>query len=401
MKIARALAGTALLGTGLYLIAGEHLSGTSSDATVNARTSVLRAPIEGTVEFSVTSIGAKVFPEEAVARIEDQRFDNARLIDLERTRSALEVDRDRIARQIAAVAEARGVMQTQAADYQAGRIRQIETRHEQAKAQQASAEARLREAESALARTTDLSGRGLQTVITFDKAKADHEVARQELAGAKERVTFLSTEMNAARNGVFLGDSYNDAPYSIQRIREFDLKLADLAAESGAVTERLRQAEAQVNAERIRMNNLTSADLTTGAPGIVWNFLSASGEHVNKGQDLVRLVDCSKVMVTASVSETINATLQVGMPAQFRLQGDDRVFDATVTRLGGSGASGLYDNLAIGASSEHLTRFDVTLQVPGLAAHPDLACAVGRTGRVVFAGGPISAIRQFVGRFGF
>jgi len=400
MKIVPALLGTALLGTGLYFIVGEHLSGTSSDATVNARTSVLRAPIEGTLEFSVPNIGSMVMPEEVVARIVDQRFDNARLIDLERTRASLEVDRDRIARQIASVAEARGAMQAQAADYKSGRITQIETRHEEAKATQASAEARLREAESALARTTGLNDRGLQTVIMLDKARADFEVARQDLASARHRVTYLTTELNAARNGVFIGDSYNDAPHSIQRIREFDLRLAELATESGAVAERLRQAEAHVGAERVRINNLTSADLVTGSPGIVWNFLSASGEHVNKGQDLVRLVDCSKVMVTASVSETVNASLKVGMPAQFRLQGDDRVFDGTITRLGGSGASGLYENLAIGASNEHLTRFDVALEVPGLATQPDLACAVGRTGRIIFSGGPMTSLRQYLARFG-
>jgi len=400
MKIAYALVGTVLLGTGLYFIVGEHLAGTSSDATINARMTVLRAPIEGSVQFTVQNIGSRVHPEDVVARVIDQRFDKSRLLDLERQRGALEVDRERIARQVASVTGARGVMQSQASDYKTGRTRQIETRLAEAAAAQASAEARLREAESALSRTSDLSGRGLQTVITLDKAKADAEVARQEVASAKQRVTYLNTELDAARNGVFIGDSYNDAPHSIQRIREFDLRLAELANESASVVERLRQVESQIGAERVRVNDLTSADIFAGGPGIVWNFASATGEHVNKGQDLVRLVDCSKVMVTASVSETINASLKVGMPAQFRLQGDDRVFEATITRLGGSGASSLYENLAIGASNEHLTRFDVTLAVPGLSSQPDLACAVGRTGRLVFAGGPLSSLRQYLSRFG-
>jgi hypothetical protein len=157
----------------------------------------------------------------------------------------------------------------------------------------------------------------------------------------------------------------------------------------------------QIAAERVRVNRLTSADLGVPNPGIVWNFLASHGEHVNRGQDLVRFVDCSAVIVTASVSETVYSALRVGMPAQFRLNGDSRVFDATITRLGGSGAEALYGTLAIGPSPEHLTRFDVALNVPGLSHDPEIACAVGRTGRVVFSGGPIANLRQSLARFGF
>jgi hypothetical protein len=69
--------------------------------------------------------------------------------------------------------------------------------------------------------------------------------------------------------------------------------------------------------------------------------------------------------------------------------------------LGGSGAAGLYSTLAIGPSPEHLTRFDVALSVPELAGDSELSCAVGRTGRVVFTGGPLSDIRQMLNHAGF
>lgn len=392
--------GALLLLGGLYIVVGEHLSGTSADATINARTSTLRAPVEGVVELAVRNIGARVSPEEAVMRITDDRFDTARLIDLERTRSSLEADLGRIKAQIAAVSEARRVLQAQAKDYQAGRIRQIEARIAEAQAAQGSAAARLREAESALKRTTELSERGVQTAITLDRAKAEFDVARQDVESTRQRHNYLTTELASARNGVFIGDSYNDAPFSTQRIREFDLRLAELAAETEQISLRLKQSAEQISAERVRVNRLTSADLSVQQPGIVWNLLVSSGEYVNKGQELVSLVDCSTLMVTASVSESLYARLRIGMPAQFRINGNSRVFNATITRLGGSGASGLYSNLTIGPSPEHLTRFDVTLSVPELAQDADLSCAVGRTGRVVFAGGPLSGLRQAATRFG-
>jgi multidrug resistance efflux pump len=400
MKLFRIFLGGILLLGGLYVVVGEHLSGTSADATINARTFVLRAPIEGTAEFGVRTIGARVSPEEPVVRITDSRFDTARLIDLERTRSTLEADLSRIRAQSAAVEEAQEVQQKQAKDYQDGRIRQISSRIAEAQATQNAAEARLREAESALKRTTELNSRGVQTAITLDRAQAEFDVAKQEIASARQRVTYLATELTSAQNGVFIGDSYNDAPFSIQRIREFDLRLAELAAETDNISRRLKLTNEQITAERVRVNRLTSADLGVQSPGIVWNFFASSGEHVNQGQDLVRFVDCSAVLVTASVSETVYSHLRVGMPAQLRLNGDNQVFNATVTRLGGSGAAGLYSTLAIGPSPEHLTRFDIALSVPELANSPELSCAVGRTGRVVFTGGPLADIRQMLQRVG-
>jgi multidrug resistance efflux pump len=400
MKIVRIILGAFLLLGGLYVIVGEHLSGTSADATINARTSVLRAPVEGLAEFAVRNIGARVSPEETVVRISDSSFDTARLIDLERARSTLDADLARIKAQSAAVDEARTVLQAQAKAYQQGRVRQIWSRIAEAQATLNSAEAKFREAESALDRTKELSSRGIQTTITLDRARAQYDVAQQEIASARERVTYLTAELSSAQNGVFIGDSYNDAPFSIQRIREFDLRLAELAAEAENVSRRLKLTIEQISAERVRVNRLTSADLAVQNPGIVWNFLASSGEHVNRGQDLVRFVDCSAVMVTASVSETVYSGLRVGMPAQFRLNGNDRVFTATITRLGGSGAAGLYSTLAIGPSPEHLTRFDVALTVPELTSDPDLSCAVGRTGRVIFTGGPLASLRQSLARFG-
>ena len=132
----------------------------------------------------------------------------------------------------------------------------------------------------------------------------------------------------------------------------------------------------------------------------MWDFGVDDGEYARRGQDLVRLADCRTLIVTASVTESLYDRLTIGAPVQFRLFGDDRIFDGTIIRLGGSGASALYVNLAVAPSQEHLERFDVTVSVPALSAQPDLDCAIGRTGRVIFTAGPIAKIRRFLARYG-
>lgn len=395
------IAGIALLIFGLYVLIGERMAGTSSDATLNARILVVRSPIDGELTLAVRNVGARIGAQERVATILDSRYDTARLLELERNQSWQTTDLDRINAQLQELKIARETLQKQSDSYQGGRIRQIQARMAEADATLGSAQSRQREADSALRRTTDLSGRGLQTAITLDRAKADFEVAEHEVVRAKERLSFLKTELESANQGVFLGDSYNDTPFSLQRIREIDLRAGELMAERGQIKARIAFGKDQISAERVRINRQTMAAVSTPAQGIVWDIVSESGEYVQRGQDLVRLIDCGTLNVTASVAEGVYNSLHVGSRAQLRLYGDNRVFNATIVRLGGSGAAARYANMAIAPSGEHLRRFDVALSIPDISAHADLACAVGRTGRLIFSGGPLASMQRFLTRFGF
>lgn len=401
MKLARVVIGLVLLAGGLYVIIGEHFAGTSADATVNARLYVIRAPIEGRATLAAKSIGARVGLGELIAEVTDERFDTARLLELERDRDNQRIELKRIAGQRDALSLSRAGFDAQSTDYQRGRIRQIEARIAETKATQDAAAARLREADAEFKRANELNNRGVQTAANLDRARATFDVSQQELASAQQRVSYFETELASARTGVFIGESYNDAPFSTQRIRELDQRLAELHVDEDQVKARIAQFDRQIDAERLRVTRLTSATLNARVPGLVWDVLVDDGEHARRGQDLVKLVDCNSLMVTAGVSEALYDGLSVGAAVQFRLFGDARIFDGTVTRLGGSGASPLYANLAVGPSLQHLQRFDVTVAVPDLQQQPDLGCAVGRTGRVVFSSGPIAQFRRFLTRYGF
>lgn len=400
MRFARVVIGLALLAGGLYILIGEHFAGTSADATINARLYVVRAPIEGRVTLAVRSIGARVNPGELVADITDERFDTARLLNLERDRDNQQIELKRIAEQSAALSQARAGFDAQSIDYQRGRIRQIEARIAETRAAQDAAAARLRQADADFKRANELNVRGVQTLANLDRARATYDVAQQDVVSAQQRINYFETELVSARAGVFIGESYNDAPFSTQRIRELDLRLAELSVEEQQVKARTAQFDRQIDAERLRVNRLTSAAINARVLGVAWDFLVDDGEFARRGQDLVKVVDCNSLIVTAGVSEALYDSLSIGAPAQFRLFGDERIFDGTITRLGGSGASSLYANLAVGPSPQHLQRFDVTVTIPELAEQPDLGCAIGRTGRVIFSSGPIARLRRLLTRYG-
>jgi multidrug resistance efflux pump len=187
MKVLRIIVGVLLLGIGLYVLVGEHFAGTSADATVNARLYVIRAPIEGNVTLAVKNIGARVNAGELVADLIDDRFDTARLLGLERDRDTQKIELKRIEAQRSALSASKAAFETQAGNYQRGRVRQIEARIAEAKAVQDAAAARLRESDAAFKRATDLNERGAQTVANLDRARSAFDVAQQELESARQR----------------------------------------------------------------------------------------------------------------------------------------------------------------------------------------------------------------------
>lgn len=400
MRIFSFTAGLLVAGFGAYLVVGEHLAGKSADAALNARLATLRAPLDGRLQLQVRTIGARVAAGETILDIQDDRFDATRLADLERDRASTGADLERNQSQRSVLEEARVSLTAQARLYREGRIRQLEARVAEARAAGDAAAARQREADATLKRANDLNDKGVQTAAAYEKAKAGSDVAQQDIESARQRRTYLEAELASARDGVFIGDSYNDEPFSVQRLRDIDLRLSDLGTEKVRLERRAQQLDEAISAERIRANRLSQGRLAAGTAGVTWDFLVDDGEHVRRGQDLVRLVDCSTITVTASVSESLYNALQIGAPARFRLYNDGRVFPATVVRLAGTGAAGLYGNMAVAPSAEHLKHYDVTLAVPDLARDPDLACAVGRTGRVVFSDGPIEEAKAFLAGLG-
>ena len=216
-----------------------------------------------------------------------------------------------------------------------------------------------------------------------------------ELEDARQRATMAEIALSSAREGVFLGDGYNDAPYSEQQSTELSLRLALLQAELAGEEDRAVAIDERLGAERLRVNRLGSSELVSNVDGRVWEVLAGSGETVQRGQDIMKLIDCEATIVTLSVSEGVYNRLSVGDSAVFRASGG-RTFAATITRLAGSGAETIYRNLAIAPSERHLQRYDVTLLSPELRESADLGCAVGRTGRVFFEPRPLDFLRRFL-----
>lgn len=393
MRLTRLVIGFLLILGAVLVILGEQLSGASADAVINARLTTIRAPIAGTLSVERRPLGTRVQDGEELGSIQDPIVDDIRLNDLIRERAFAAAEVERLSTLVRAVSGMVEGLRLRSHSFRQERVRQLQAQLSSAHSQVSAAEARAEEARSSLQRSQQLSDQGLETSAVFGRNQSSLRVAELALEDARQRAAVAEISLQAARRGTFLGDGYNDVPFSEQEISELSLRVADLRSSLAAEEARVAALDARIASERLRVNRLTSAQLVSNVQGSVWEVLAGSGETVQRGQDLMRLVDCRSTIVTLSVTESVYNGLKIGDPATLRVGTDGRTFEGTVTRLAGSGAETIYRNLAIAPSAKHLERYDVTLLSQALRSS-DLACAIGRTGRVFFDARPLDFLRR-------
>jgi multidrug resistance efflux pump len=192
MKLFSVIAGLMLLILGGYVIIGEHLAGVSIAATVNARITTLRAPIEGRLALRGSNIGSRIAHNQTVASVTDDRIDNTRLADLKFAEEGAKADLAKIQAQRDDLIQAREALSAHAANYRTGRIEQLGARLAEAKAVREAVLSRAREHGNALKRARELSDRGVQTAANLDKAQSSEEIAQEDLKAATQRIAYLT-----------------------------------------------------------------------------------------------------------------------------------------------------------------------------------------------------------------
>lgn len=354
---------------------------TSTEAVVNARLVTLRSPLEGEITaFAISpEIGAQTKEGGLVLRVVNPRADRARLDDLRRMIAEVGSQRPAFVTQIASLRRERERVSEQASAFQRGRIRELEARVEEATSALAAATATRTEADTAAHRAATLAQSGYGTKAGSEKAQRDLTVAIETENSLRHRLAGIAIELEATRHGSYIGDSYNDRPSSMQRIDELAVRITDLEAELQSRNERIKLLDVQLKKEESRYAELTEAEVVSPVTGTVWEMLVSPGEEVRRGQDLMRLLDCSGVVVTASVTETVYNRLRLGDSARFRLIGETTDHWGTIIRL--SGLAAPPDNLAILPSSLVNAAYRVHVVIPEFVGS---SCAVGRTGKFVF-----------------
>jgi multidrug resistance efflux pump len=379
-RLAKLAIGGALLAIAAVTAYQHVIVRVSREAVINARIVSIRAPMDGIIRAAASAPGATVRAGAAFGQIEDPTADDARVFQLGLDLRATERERHAQSRRVADLQRAKSEATAQAEAYQTGRVRQVELRIEEARANLAAARAREVEALDAEKRGNALRGHGYIAEAAYERLFHAREVAQQDSTATQKRLDTLAVELEAARTGTYLGDNYNDVPSSFQRARELTVRIDEIAASFDESKQKEDMLAAQLAAEQNRFEARSSAALASPIDGNLWTVQAASGEFVRKGQELFSVIDCSTVVVTASVSDRDYNELRLGEPVRFRVAGTGREYHGNITKLGLTSTG---RSFAIPPEERH---HQVAVQLADLEQNANDGCAVGRTGEVVFEG---------------
>jgi multidrug resistance efflux pump len=382
-RSAKSAAALAIVGLVVWIPTQRLFQTTSVEAIVNARTLTLRAPIDGIVLSALTdfAVGATFPSGTPLLRISNSRADRTRFDDLRRLEERTEIETTSLKARLDSIEQMHGEFVAQTQLFQKGRIAQLEARVEESKSNLAAASTRQEETAAVLKRALELDVKGFQPKALSQKVRRDDEIARQDARSIEQRIRGIMVELESAKAGSFLGDSYNDRPRSSQRADELQQQIIELSAQLTEKKSILLQLQKEIDVERGRLQLNSDATVLAPSSSAVWELLTAPGEHVQRGQDLMRLLDCNAALVTAVVSEAVYNRLQIGSPASFRLR-DGAVMPGRVINL--TGVASAAANYAIAPSSLLKEQYRVAVEVPDLANNGQ-GCNLGRTGQVVFA----------------
>jgi multidrug resistance efflux pump len=383
-RAAKSAAALVAVGFVVWMPAQRLFQTTSVEAIVNARTLTLRAPIDGTVSSVPTELAVGVtFPSgTALLRITNSRADRTRLDDLRRLEERTEIETAGLKTRLDSIEQMHGEFVAQTQLFQIGRIAQLEARVEESKSNLAAATTRQEETAAVLKRALELDTKGFQPKALLEKVRRDDQIANQDVRSIEHRIKGIMVELESARSGSFLGDSYNDRPRSSQRADEFQQQIVELSSQLAEKQSTLVQLQKEINVERERLQLNSDASVLAPSSSTVWELLTASGEHVQRGQELMRLLDCNAALVTAVVSESVYNRLQIGSAASFRLRDGYVTMPGRVVNL--TGVASATANYAIAPSSLLKEQYRVAVEVPDLR-NDGQGCNLGRTGQVVFA----------------
>jgi multidrug resistance efflux pump len=373
------------LGIGLVVAFGwaplrAMLATTSVEAIVNARIETIRAPIEGIVQTPAEkTINWSSSDAPPKLTITNPYADRSRLDELRRDLNTLQAQEESLGRQSQLTETALDTISLQADKYRAGRLKLIDARLARQTAELEAASAKTSQTTASKRRSDHLQQTGFISGADSDRAQYEWNAATSAEAAAQKRVEETKVEHDAVAEGVFIGDSYNDAPSSIQRETELKMKKGEIDAEFAAVRTQIKHITDQISEEEARVGLRSEAAVALPLKGRVWEMLVGPGEFVNKGQDLLRVLDCSNPIVSANVDERVYNRLEVGSPATFRPLEDGKTYYGTVINL--TGAAGAPANFAIPPINLRKSPFYVTIAMDDMG---EAGCSIGRTGTVTF-----------------
>ena len=377
-RVAKGLFGVGILGFGGWTMVDTYVSSAGAPAVINSEVLSVHAPLDGYVSLKALKLGSMIKSGEEIVELRPASSD---------ADGGTEGDLATLRTEIATMESLVKTFREQSSAYREGRVEQLELEITKAESKLEAAKAEEKSQAAIRERQEQLLAKGYGLKGTAEAASAASNRATLDRKAAEQTVELRKLELDAARKGTFVGDGYNDTFYSRQRADEVALRLIELKAQLARQQARLDALNGDQTGAVAGAAGGRVVLRATGS-GRIWNIAVNQGQFVRRGDTLLEMADCGRLLVNASGAERKYAEIRRGDTASFHLEGQDRTWSGTVSWAGAAGRGMLANSqVAFRPQTPEAARygFMVTLEDT-----PDLrsSCPVGAPGRITF--GPSS-----------
>jgi multidrug resistance efflux pump len=319
-----------LIATGAMGFVPYVLNDISTQAAINAPLIRLTATADGTV--AELPAGGRYFAQPTEIKLLNLSQDTGEVADLKAKAEFAAAEMDLARRQLAELDGQRTHLVQRAALFTRATSASLGDARDTLVAELRGCEADRTAQFSARERARRLAAQGFISAAGVEKAEALAELTDNNCKSAAARLRAVEVQRSAAHAGVFIGDSYNDAPYAVQQSDR-------LLLQRQVVEKTLSDATAQYNQARLRLKDaLARASYRAPAGTLVWSQNSSSGAAIRAGEPVLDLVDCRRRFVQVALPERKAEAIRPGSHADVRLiGGSDWVQGEVVNIMGGAG----------------------------------------------------------------
>jgi multidrug resistance efflux pump len=385
-RLARIMLAVALIVVGGWAFLPHLAYRIAPTAFVNSELVRITAPIAGRLSPDLPRRGEIIDRPTTLDLVEALSSDRRHLLDLEQ-QSVVAKDRAELAKnQLADIETADRELRGRINSYRTGTIQRLDQEIVEAQAEKAACLAENEQRRSVRARLEELAKSGYTPQLRSAEAFATQEANAGRCEMADARIQRLKVELDSARNGIFIANGTNDAPYSQQQRDRLALRRQELETEILQQSSIAKQLGAEVSEERRRLDRIGHSDVSLPADHVVWSVMASPGSTVTEGQTILDLADCTRRFVVVDLPEREFERIKASAPAEVRLFGSDEWRQGKVRQVMGSAAR--TDDRLLAAQVPHPAASSITVEVELLqdrseADHSGF-CGIGRLAEVRF-----------------
>ncbi|AEG51492.1 hypothetical protein Sphch_3911 [Sphingobium chlorophenolicum L-1] len=378
---ARILLAAGLIGIGTMGFAPYILNDVSTQAAINAPLIRLTAAADGTVA-DLPGDG-RYFDRTTAITLLNLSQDTGAVADLKAEAELAQTEMSLSQRQLAELNGQTQRLTQRAALFSGAMGARLTADRDAAQADLAGCRAERAEQAANLARTRTLAAQGFISPAGVQKAEAAASLKSSNCESAAARLQAIQVTRNAAQSDVFVGDSYNDAPYAVQQADRLLLQRQMVEKTLSDATARYRQASLRLKDAQARSGYRAPAGT------LVWAAAASPGAAIRAGEPVLDLLDCRRRFVQVALPERKAEVIGPGTPADVRMIGSDQWLKGRVVNI--TGAAGRRKEELLAASNYSLPEdreimVDVALPAPEpRQINAGRKCDVGRLAEVRFS----------------